>query len=68
MILKEIVMKNKETLTEQRKKIVKGLELAYEKMIAFKRSLNSPLVISSNGEVSEIDIDKAKTTTVYKWH
>ena len=56
-----------ETLIQQNQ-IVKGLELAYEKMVKFKISINSPIVISKNGKAVLLDPNKAKPTTKYKWN
>ena len=55
-------------LDPQRQKIIEGLELAYEKMIQFKISKNSPVVISKNGKVVLLDPKMAKPTTKYKWN
>ena len=46
-------MENK-ALDEQSLKIIKGLELAYERMVKFKISKNSPIVVSKNGKIVEI--------------
>ncbi|MFT6783781.1 MAG: sulfur carrier protein ThiS [Saprospiraceae bacterium] len=54
-------------LREQREKIVKGLELTYKNLIEFKKNKNSPLIISKNGEIIELDPQKAQPTTTYKW-
>ena len=52
--------KNKEKeLAEQRKKIIKGLELTYKRLIEFKKSKNSPLIISENGKIIELDPNEA---------
>ena len=53
---------------EEQEKIVKGLELTYKRLIAFKKSKNSPLVVSKNGQVIEVDPKKAAATTKYKWY
>lgn len=55
-------------LKKQREKIVKGLELAYKRLIEFKKSKNSPIVISRDGEIIELDPKEALPTTTYKWH
>lgn len=47
----------KEQLKELEKKITKGLEEAYRKMIEFKKQKNSPIIISKNGEIIEIDAE-----------
>ncbi len=53
-------------IKERRDKIIRGLELAYEKMIEFKKSKNTPLVVSRNGKVVEIDPHKVAPTTSYR--
>ncbi len=59
---------NERELKEQRAKIVNGLELTYKRLIEYKKRKNSPLVISKNGKVIELDPNNADTTTKYKWH
>jgi len=39
---------------EHLNKILKGLEIAYEKMIEFKRKKNSVLVVMKNNRIIEI--------------
>ncbi|MEX2231915.1 MAG: hypothetical protein WD824_07140 [Cyclobacteriaceae bacterium] len=51
---------------EERDKIVKGLEEAYRKLVEFKRQKNSPMVISRNGEIIEVNPNEILPTTVYK--
>ena len=46
--------------------IAKGLEEAYRRMIIFKRQKNSPVVVSVNGEVKEIDPYEMPSTTTYR--
>ncbi|HCD67676.1 MAG TPA: hypothetical protein DEQ56_04275 [Bacteroidetes bacterium] len=58
-------MENKSDFKEESKRILKGLEKAYEKMIQFKRLKNTPLVISVDGEVKEISPYEAESTTTY---
>lgn len=45
-----------ETKIENRNKILKGLEKAYEKMIAFKKERNSELVIIQNDKIVKIKL------------
>lgn len=59
-------MENKENLKEQRDKIIKGLEEAYKKLVEFKKQKKSPLVVSKNGKILEIDPDEILPTTTYK--
>lgn len=44
----------RETKTERRNKILKGLEKAYEKMIEFKKQKNSKLVIIRDNKIVKI--------------
>ena len=50
----------------EQNEIIKGLELAYERMVEFKKSKNSPIVISKNGKVVKLDPFEAKPTIKYK--
>jgi len=45
-----------ETKIENRNKILKGLEKAYEKMIAFKKSQKSELVIIQDNKIVRIKL------------
>lgn len=53
-------------LEEKREKIIKGLESTYAKMVEFKKSKNSPLIVSKNGKVVQINPEVAEPTTIYK--
>lgn len=57
-------MKNR-TFKEEKKLILKGLELAYERMVKFKKEKNSPLVISENGKVKKIAPEDIPLTAKY---
>jgi hypothetical protein len=46
---------SKQYFKEERAKIIKGLDVVQLKLIEFKKQKNSPLVISRNGEIIEID-------------
>ncbi len=46
----------KEAQIEQRDKILKGLELAYERLLAFKKMHNSELVIIQNDKIVKIKL------------
>lgn len=59
-------MENK-ALDEQTLKIIKGLELAYERMVEFKISKNSPIVVSKNGKIVEIAPQDIEPTTIYHY-
>jgi len=50
---------------ENRDKIIKGLELAYMKLIEYKKYKKTPLIISRNGKVVEISYKKILPTTSY---
>ena len=50
---------------ENRDKIIKGLELAYRKLIEFKKYKKTPLLIDRKGKVVEIEPDKILPTTSY---
>ncbi|HRG18217.1 MAG TPA: hypothetical protein PLP39_03950 [Flavobacterium lutivivi] len=45
-----------EAKIEVRNKIIKGLEKAYDKMIAFKKEKKSDLVIIENGKIVKIKV------------
>lgn len=59
-------MEIKEQLQELEDKIAKGLEEAYRKMVEFKKHKKSPIIMSKNGKVIEIEPDKIQPTTQYK--
>jgi hypothetical protein len=46
----------REAKIENRNKIVKGLEIAYEKMIAFKKERKSELVIIQDNKIVKIKL------------
>ncbi|EIJ37315.1 hypothetical protein [Galbibacter orientalis] len=58
-------MDKKSELKEDRKKIIAGLEKAYQKLVEFKRYKKSPLIIAKNGEIQEIAPENIQPTTVY---
>lgn len=47
-------MTQKEEQIELKDKIVKGLEVAYERLVAFKKAKKSELVVMKEGEVVKI--------------
>ena len=59
------MMNDEEKLEQETERIARGLEEAYRKMIIFKRQKNSPVVVSVNGEVKEIDPNDMPSTTTY---
>lgn len=58
-------MDKKEELLEDSKKLVLGLERAYQKLVEFKRYKKSPLIVSRNGKVIEIPPEEIPPTTTY---
>lgn len=46
---------------EEKNKILKGLEKVYEKLIEFKRSKNSELVVLQNNEIVKIKPEQSTT-------
>ena len=57
---------SREQPSEAAQKILHGLEKAYEKLVAFKRYKNSPLIISRDGEIMEIPPEDIPLTTTYQ--
>lgn len=53
----------KEQLKDLENKVALGLEKAYQKMVEFKKRKNSPLIVSRDGEVVEIEPEKILPTT-----
>jgi hypothetical protein len=47
-------------------KIVKGLELAYERLVKYKRKINSPLIIEKDGKIIKLDPYEAPDKVKYK--
>ncbi len=61
-------METKKQIREIREKIIKGLEDAYSSLVEFKKQKNSPLIISKDGKVVEVNPDEILPTTIYKRH
>ena len=57
----------KKQIYEIRKKIVIGLEEAYKSLVIYKKQKNSPLIISKDGKIVEIEPCDILPTTIYKW-
>lgn len=57
---------NNKQFEEFHRKLLKGLEKAYAKMIKEKRAKNTPLVVWKDGKVVELDPHKAPSTTTYR--
>ncbi|MCB9426934.1 MAG: hypothetical protein H6584_07915 [Flavobacteriales bacterium] len=53
------------SLEEKRDKIVRGLEATYAKLVEFKKSKKSPLIVSKDGKVIQINPEAAEPTTTY---
>lgn len=65
--LKTNTMVNKEKdIKEFSKKLARGLEMSYERLVAFKRYKKSPLVVFKDGEVIEIPPEEIPPTTKYR--
>lgn len=50
---------------ENRDKIIQGLELAYKRLVEYKKYKKTPIIISKQGKVIEIDPEKILPTTSY---
>lgn len=61
-------MNPKNQVDEQTQKILRGLEKSYQELVAFKRYKNSPLIVSKDGVIVEIQPDKIRPTTRYIAH
>lgn len=61
-------MKTNKHIKEIREKIIKGLEEAYKSLVEFKKQKNSPLIISKDGKVIEVNPEEILPTTIYKSH
>lgn len=59
-------MSIKEQLQDLEDKITKGLEESYKKMAVFKKQINSPLIVSREGKVVEIEAKNILPTTTAK--
>jgi sulfur carrier protein ThiS len=58
-------MKNENKIDELTQKILRGLEESYEKLVAFKKYKNSPLIVEKNGAIVEIKPDEIQPKTRY---
>lgn len=61
-------MKNKNQIDEQTQKILRGLEKSYQKLVEFKKYKKSPLIVSKDGVIVEIQPEKILPTTTYTAH
>lgn len=57
-------MKNNQSWDKQQKLILKGLENAYHKLILFKREKNSPLIVSKDGKIVELDANEVRLARI----
>lgn len=61
-------MDNKNQVDEKTQKILCGLEKSYQKLVEFKKYKKSPLIVSKNGVIMEIQPEKIRPTTTYVAH
>jgi hypothetical protein len=61
-------MKDKNQIDEQTQKILRGLEKSYQKLVEFKKYKKSPLIVSKDGVIVEIQPEKILPTTKYKFN
>lgn len=54
-------MKAKDELTELKDKIEKGLEISFQKLIAFKKYKNTPFVFERNGKIVKMSAEEVET-------
>ena len=54
LIIKKVTMKKHKKISEQQVKILEGMEKVYEKLIAFKKRMNSDLVVIQDQKVVHI--------------
>ena len=55
-----------ESKDEFEEKITQGLEKAYERMVEFKKYKKTPIVVSRNGQIVELDANEVPPTTTYR--
>ena len=48
-------MENKEKFKQQIEEIIEGLSISTEEMVEFKKSKNSPIVVSKDGEIVHVN-------------
>jgi len=59
-------MESNNKFKEERDKIVKGLEEAYRRLVEYKKQKDSPMIVSKNGEILEINPNEIQPTITYK--
>jgi hypothetical protein len=52
------------SFTKEREKILRGLELAYQRLIEFKKRKHSPIIVSRGGKILELDPENVLPTSV----
>jgi len=60
------IMESNNKFKEERDKIVKGLEEAYRRLVEYKKQKDSPMIVSRNGEILEINPNEIQPTITYK--
>lgn len=60
------MMDNNKYFKEERDKIIAGLEEAYKRLVEFKKQKNSPMVVSKEGKILEIDPNDVLPSTKYR--
>lgn len=61
-------MDSENQIDEKTQKILRGLEKSYQKLVEFKKYKKSPLIVSKNGVIVEIQPEKILSTTRYIAH
>lgn len=56
-------MGNNKSMEDFEKKLVKGLKEVKKKLLKFKKDKNSPLIISKDGKVVEVDAEDMNKKT-----
>ena len=59
-------MESKERFSELEQQLEIGVKKSYEKLVAFKKMHNSPLIVSENGKVVAIPPDEIPPTREVK--
>jgi hypothetical protein len=60
-------MKNNNNINPKTIELLRGLELAYKKMVEFKKYKKTPLVVSRDGKIVKIPWNEIEPTTTYKY-
>ena len=54
LIILKVIMKKNKKISKQQVKILEGMDLVYEKLIAFKKRMNSDIVVIQDKKVVHI--------------